>query len=89
LNEQDVEAVFQLGLCLAQLEFVDEAMNYFQKTIQLNSRHADAYYNLGVIYAYKDDVKTALEMFTTALRIQPDHLLAGYGKKMMEKALRQ
>jgi tetratricopeptide (TPR) repeat protein len=89
LNERDVEALFQLGLCLAQLEFVDEAMTYFQQTIALDERHADAHYNLGVAYAYKDDIKTALEMFTKALDIQPDHLLAGHGKKLMEKALQQ
>ncbi|MCX8047792.1 MAG: tetratricopeptide repeat protein, partial [Anoxybacillus gonensis] len=55
--------------------------------VQLNNRHADAYYNLGVAYAYKDDPQTAHAMFEQALAIQPDHLLAGHGKKLMERAL--
>jgi tetratricopeptide (TPR) repeat protein len=46
----------------------------------------NAYYNLGVAYAgHKDDADKALEYFNKAVEIQPDHMLAGYGIKMIEK----
>ena len=49
------------------------------------SQHADALYNLGVAYGYKEDAQKALEMFNRALVVQPDHLLAGHGKKLIEE----
>jgi tetratricopeptide (TPR) repeat protein len=49
--------------------------------------HADAYYNLGVAYGYKEEGKKAIAMFEKALQIQPDHLLAGYGKELIEKGM--
>ncbi|MGG3922396.1 tetratricopeptide repeat protein, partial [Geobacillus thermodenitrificans] len=68
-------------------DYVDEAKRYFEKTLERNPRHADAYYNLGVIYAYKDDLAAARDLFAAALDANPDHVLAGYGKKLMEKRL--
>jgi tetratricopeptide (TPR) repeat protein len=53
--------------------------------VELDELHADAYYNLGVAYGFMEDGKKALEMFEKALEVQPDHLLAGYGKKLIEK----
>ena len=39
---------------------------------------------LGVAYGFKENGEKALEMFNRALEIQPDHLLAGHGKKLIE-----
>ena len=51
-----------------------------------NPEHADAYYNLGVAFAgYQDDVDAALTYFEKALDVQPDHMLAAHGKKLMEQ----
>ncbi|MFL6555951.1 MAG: tetratricopeptide repeat protein, partial [Bacillus sp. (in: firmicutes)] len=44
----------------------------------------DAFYNLGVTYAFQENSAKALEMFSKALDIQPDHLLAGHAKKLLE-----
>ena len=49
--------------------------------------HSDAYYNLGVSYAFKENAQKAIEMFNKALDIQPDHLLAGHAKKLIENNL--
>ena len=50
--------------------------------------HADAFYNLGVAYAaHEEDAEKALIYFEKALEAQPDHALAGNGKKLMESAL--
>jgi hypothetical protein len=39
---------------------------------------------LGVSYAFKDCPEKALEMFTETVEIQPDHLLAGHAKRLLE-----
>lgn len=80
----DAEANFQYGLCLAREGFIDEAITALELAISLDPQHADALYNLGVAYGYKEDGEKALEMFNRALEIQPDHLLAGHGKKLIE-----
>ena len=84
LLENDAEAHFQYGLCLAREGFIDEAINALDLAISMDPQHADALYNLGVAYGYKENGEKALEMFNRALEIQPDHLLAGHGKKLIE-----
>lgn len=87
LNEADTEARFQLGLSLAKVQAYDEAIRQLEKVVEEDPGHADAYYNLGVAYAgHLEDAERALAMFNRALEVQPDHMLAGYGKKMIEKA---
>lgn len=80
----DAEAQFQYGLCLAREGFIDEAIIALEQAIKHEPEHADALYNLGVAYGYKENGEKALEMFNRALEVQPDHLLAGHGKKLIE-----
>ncbi|WP_079509862.1 tetratricopeptide repeat protein [Mesobacillus jeotgali] len=84
LLENDAEALFQYGLCLAREDFIDEAIAVLEQAVILDPEHADAFYNLGVAYGYKENGDKALEMFNRALEVQPDHLLAGHGKKLIE-----
>lgn len=84
LLRNDAEAHFQYGLCLAREGFIDEAVKSLEQAVALDTEHADALYNLGVAYGYKEDGEKALEMFNRALEVQPDHLLAGHGKKLIE-----
>jgi hypothetical protein len=42
---------------------------------------------LGVSYAFKENQAEALAMFNKALEIQPDHVLAGHAKKLLEQIL--
>lgn len=86
LNADDIEARFQYALVLAQSEVYDEAIHQFTIVVNQDSQHADAYYNLGVAYlGYKEDPVKAEEFFNKAINIQPDHVLSGYGIKMIEK----
>lgn len=89
LKEEDAEARFQYGLCLAHLEQVDPAIKQFEKALERmeGSGTADVYYNLGVAYAYKDNLEAALKAFEKALVLQPGHHLAANGKKLTEKRL--
>jgi tetratricopeptide (TPR) repeat protein len=85
LQDNDAEARFQYGLCLAQESFIDESIEQFEACILLDSTHADAYYNLGVAFGFREDAKKALLYFNKALEAQPDHVLAGYGKKLIQQ----
>lgn len=52
LNEEDNEARFQFGMCLANEHMLEEAVTTFTEVITRDPQHADAFYNLGVAYAY-------------------------------------
>ena len=86
LNGEDTEARFQYGLCLAKTEAYKEAIDQLETVVEQDPEHADAYYNLGVAYAgYSDDAEKARSCFEKALEVQPDHMLAGYGLKMIDQ----
>ena len=40
------------GIMYQEAKQADKAIQYFQKAISLNPRHALAYYNMGVVYRY-------------------------------------
>lgn len=48
LNEDDNEARFQFGMCLANEQLLEEAVTTFTEVIARDPRHADAFYNLGL-----------------------------------------
>lgn len=80
LNENDTEARFQFGMCLANEGMLDEALSQFAAVTEQDAGHADAFYNAGVAYAYKENREKALEMLDKAIDIQPDHMLALHAK---------
>lgn len=75
---------FQYGLCLANQQYIEEAIIQLKKCIALDPKHADAFYNLGVAYGFQENAEKAMQMFERALEINPGHILAGHGKKVME-----
>ncbi|MCG0056885.1 tetratricopeptide repeat protein, partial [Escherichia coli] len=66
LNENDTEARFQFGMCLANEGMLDEALSQFAAVTEQDPGHADAFYNAGVTYAYKENREKALEMLDKA-----------------------
>jgi tetratricopeptide (TPR) repeat protein len=84
LNKNDNEALFQFGLCQGRIGDVKSALNSFEKVTQQDEEHADAWYNLGVSLSFFDRDDEALAAFEKALVIQPDHYLAGNGKRNIE-----
>ena len=85
LNENDTEARFQFGMCLANEEMLDEALAQFETVIEQDP-YADAFYNAGVAYAYKENREKALEMLEGAIGIQPDHMLALHAKQLITQS---
>ncbi|ANX13033.1 hypothetical protein ABE41_013555 [Fictibacillus arsenicus] len=84
LNVNDNEALFQFGLCQGRIGDVKSALSTFEKVTERDEMHADAWYNLGVSLSFFDRNEEALDAFEKALDIQPDHYLAGNGKRNVE-----
>lgn len=86
LNEEDNEARFQFGMCLANEHLLEEAVTVFTEVIARDPQHADAFYNAGVAYAYLEKKDEALEMLGKAIDVQPDHMLALHAQKLIQEA---
>ncbi|PKR79082.1 hypothetical protein CEY16_04840 [Halalkalibacillus sediminis] len=88
---EDIDIQFQYGLNLAYINMIKEAVEQMKKVIALDEMHSDAHYNLGVGYLHLEEPEPelALKHFEKALEIQPDHVLAGNGKKQVEAALNE
>lgn len=89
LNPNDLEALFQYGLTLAQTNYISEAKEIFEKIILSDEHHADAHYNLGVIALFNENAEEGLNHFERALSSQPNHILAANGKKTVLEALEE
>ena len=82
------------GVLLENKGKIDEAIQDYSKTIDLNSNDSRAYYNRGVLYDQKGLIDMALSDYTNAIKAKPDYAEAFlnrgniYGKlKQFEKAI--
>jgi tetratricopeptide (TPR) repeat protein len=67
-----------LAEALLQKGRVDEAIDYFQKALQINPGNALAHYNLGIAFQQKGRVDEAITQYEEALHIKPDYAEAHY-----------
>ncbi len=51
----------------------DEAIDYYDRALQMDSEFADAYNNMGVAFYENDEPGMALENYNHAIRIKPDY----------------
>lgn len=81
--EQDadfIDAVYNIGFIYS--EFLDDenkAMNYFQKTVQIDDSFVRGQYMLGLLNERKKEYKIAEDYYRKTLKIQPDFTLAAQG----------
>ena len=66
------EAHNNLGVALAQVGRVQEAIGHFEQALRINPDFAEAHYNLGVALAQVGRVQEAIGHFEQALRLKPD-----------------
>jgi Flp pilus assembly protein TadD len=62
-----------LGVALAQLGQLDEAMAQYREALASNPQYAEAYNNLGEALAGKGDVDEAIAQFAKAVRVAPGY----------------
>ena len=66
------EAHNNLGVFLASLGRVDEAITQYQKALQINPDFAGAHYNLGIALVGCGRFDEAIAQYQKALQIEPD-----------------
>jgi tetratricopeptide (TPR) repeat protein len=67
-------AHYALGHLLRQLGKDDEALQEFQREIEIDSRHYLAYFDLGATYLQKGEAGTALPMLAKSVDVRPSFI---------------
>ena len=62
---------------------IDEAINYLNKSAQLNSKDAQVLYNLAGAYAQKKNYVLAINSIDRCLSIDPNYPQANYLKQQL------
>lgn len=62
-----------VGICLAGKEKWDEAIEWFNKELQLDPQSAEAYYSIGLCWQEQDDFYRAMHNYNEALKLQPEY----------------
>jgi Tfp pilus assembly protein PilF len=70
-REKDPRYQYNLALFHLNNGNVDEAIQYFNKSISLDARYHLSYNGLGIAYLMKGEFKTAVDFFNKALQINP------------------
>jgi len=71
---QDADTAAQRGREFLKRNLIEEALESFQKVVELNPRHPDGYRTLGFIYGRKEMWPEALKALEKALEINPNDL---------------
>jgi ADP-ribosylglycohydrolase/tetratricopeptide (TPR) repeat protein len=70
-NPNDPEAHYKLALTYCDLEMIDEAVESYQKAIELDPRWLPAHFNLGIISLNRDHLNEAEEHFQAVIDLDP------------------
>lgn len=65
-------ASYYLGMSFLLIEDVDNALDYFTKSIQTNSKYPDAFNSRGLAYGYAGQVEESLNDFDRAIILDPN-----------------
>ena len=76
-DENSVEQeLIELGKFYFLNQKYDQAIEEFQKVIQINSKNPLVFYNLGIVYEAKNMIEKASRMYRRTLELKPDHVFA-------------
>jgi len=70
-NPTDAFAQYKYGFHLHSLKRLDEALEYYKKTIALDPKFVDAYLNMAVIYKEKNQPSDAVSALQCGLKLAP------------------
>ena len=76
----DAEEYFRRGLEAQQQGKPEQAIQYYDKAIDLKPDYADAYNNRGVAYIDKGDFAQAIQDYNKVIELQPNYTYAYYGR---------
>ncbi len=69
----DAEIQYNYAFMLHKNRKYDEAISYYEKSIQLNSKNLDAYLNLASLYKQKGNITMAIDTLNKAKNIFPNN----------------
>ncbi len=72
-HPDDPEGISELAYCLECLEKDEEAIQLFEKLVDIDPFNELGWYNLGVLYSKKNDFDAAIEAYQTAVDINIDY----------------
>lgn len=78
MNPRSIESRFHLGLLYARLKDYAQAVDAYQKVIELEPSFAEAYFNLGYVYAMQNEYAKAEAMYTHVVELAPMYLDEAY-----------
>jgi cytochrome c-type biogenesis protein CcmH/NrfG len=79
-NPKDIEAWTQLGHLYFDLDRTKEAVDAYEKSLELDAKRPDIWTDLGVMYRRNGEPGKAVEKFDQALKLDPNHQIALYNK---------
>ena len=77
-REELAKAHFGLGVVLAQMGQVPQAIAHYRQAVEIKPDYADAHVNLGIVLGGRGEVDEAIRQFLKALEIRPDFAEAHY-----------
>jgi tetratricopeptide (TPR) repeat protein len=84
LDSTNIDALNNLAAVCGDINKPEEALNYYLKSISIDSNYYPAYINLGFEYQAKEDHKKAIEYFDKAIKLEPEDAL-GYSNRSFSK----
>jgi TPR repeat protein len=93
-TEGSPDYFYSLGVLAENKEEYDKAIQYFNKTLELDDKYTDAYLDLGTLYSEKRLYDKELEVFEKAIQLAPNDFDANYylalayeDKELYDKAI--
>lgn len=74
------ESYFLMGICLHRKNEIDETINYFRKSIEINPSFANAYSSLGALFRnrFRNELEQAINYLQKAIELNPNLAEAHY-----------
>ena len=70
-DESSADAYYRLGVYLRDVDRYPEAIDAYQKALEMDPRRDNAYFNIGACYEYQHLYPEAIENYTAELTVDP------------------
>lgn len=84
-NNNNAESYFKSGFAHYKKGEIEQAINDYNKSIELNPSFADAYYNRGLLYQRKGMKEKAIADLEISVKLAPNHPSIPEVKKIIEE----
>ena len=74
--QKSKNSILMKGIALSELEYIEEAMDCFDKALELDENFEQAYYNLALMYDYLGKLEEGLILYDKAIKINPLYVRA-------------